>query len=160
VHARAFRRPDAAADEIPVEVELVEQLRADDGWIPSLSLVAVDAGEVIGHVVCTRAYVRPGGQEVLGLGPLGVDPDRQRNGVGSSLVRMAIDAAGELDEPLIGLLGDPKYYGRFGFRPSTACGIEPPDPAWGEHFQVRPLAAYRADVTGTFEYSAPFRWLG
>ena len=159
LHARAFRRPDSP-DEVPVEVELVDRLRADEGWIPLLSLVAVDYGEVIGHVLCTRAYVRPGGEAVLGRGPIGVDPDFQRKGVGTTLMHMAMAGAEEMDAPLIGLLGNPKFYARFAFRPSKAFGIQPPEPAWGDHFQIRPLPAYRPDIRGTFEYSAPFRELG
>jgi putative acetyltransferase len=50
--ATAFARP-GAPDDAPIEVALLDELRADDGWLPRLSLVAVDLGddEVVGHVV-------------------------------------------------------------------------------------------------------------
>ena len=67
-----------------------------------------------------------------------------------------IGAADALDEPFIALLGAPAYYGRFGFVPSTQLGIAPPDPAWGEHFQVLSLTAFDAATRGTFHYAAPF----
>lgn len=147
----AFARPEPGE---PVEVWLLDQLRDDAGWVPALSLVAVDdAGEVIGHVVCTRADVdsRP----ALGLGPLAVRPDRQRQGVGTALMYAVLGAAEALDEPLVVLLGSPDYYRRFGFVPATGYGISAPDPAWGDYFQVRPLSD--DPPSGRFSYAKPFR---
>jgi putative acetyltransferase len=140
----------------PIEVGLLDQLREHSGWIPELSLVAVEAGTnlVIGHVVCTRAEVE--GTPALGLGPLAVRPDRQRTGVGTALMHAMIGAAEARGEALIGLLGNPAYYGRFGFRPSTEFLIDPPDPEWGRYFQIRTLTA-GSPVTGAFSYAKPFQ---
>jgi putative acetyltransferase len=66
-------------------------------------------------------------------------------------------AAQVRDETVVGLLGAPSYYGRFGFVAATGCGIAAPDPAWGRHFQVLVLAGRPA---GTFRYAAPFEALG
>lgn len=150
VQAAAFAGPDGAE---PVEARLLDALRADEGWLDRFSLVAEVDGAVVGHVVCTRALVD--GVAVLGLGPIGVRPDGQRAGVGLALVHAVLGAADACDEPLVGLLGSPAYYGRFGFRPSHALGIAPPS-AWGDHFQVRTLAAWTPSITGTFRYAAPF----
>lgn len=152
VVAAAFAR---AAEQIPVEVTLLDELRADDGWLPALSLVAVDPadGQVIGHVVGTRGSVGAG--PALGLGPLAVRPDRQRRGVGQALMHAVLGAADALDEPLVALLGEPGYYRRFGFRPAARYGIAAPDPRWGDYFQIRPLSAY-CPVAGTFTYAEPF----
>lgn len=153
VTAAAFGEPGAAG--LPAEATLVDELRADGAWLPALSLVAVDeAGEVIGHVLCTRGHV--GQAPVLGLGPLSVRPDRQRRGVGSALVHAVLGASDALDEPLVALLGSPAYYRRFGFRLSDEYGITPPVPRWKPHFQVRVLTAYRPDVRGAFAYAEPF----
>ncbi len=158
VVAAAFASPEGS-DRLPVEVDLLERLRTDPGWLPALSLVAVDPGRegtVIGHVVCTRGTVD--GAAALGLGPLAVRPDRQRRGVGAALVHAVLGAAEATGEPLVALLGEPAYYGRFGFLPSSALGIASPDPRWGDYFQVRPLDPRHA-LTGTFTYAAPFRRL-
>jgi putative acetyltransferase len=154
VHALAFR-PGGAEGE-PVEVALVDRLRRSSAWLPHLSLVAVAAGEVVGHVVCSRATVGSEDHTVLGLGPIGVRPDRQRRGIGSALMHAVLGAAEACDEPLVGLLGEPAYYRRFGFVPATDLGIEAPDPAWGEYFQVRPLWSYGPALRGRFRYAPPF----
>ncbi|MFD0593344.1 GNAT family N-acetyltransferase [Catellatospora coxensis] len=111
------------------EPGLVDQLRADAGWLPALSLVAEVDGEVVGHVVCTRGRV--GDAPALGLGPLSVRPDHQRSGVGSALMHAVLGAADALGEPVVALLGDPGYYRRFGFRQAEECGVLSPEAEWG-----------------------------
>lgn len=131
VQAAAFHRPGTPDGEIPMEAPLVDELRADpSAWIPELSLVTIDdGGQVIAHVVCSRAWVGEEQRPVLGLGPIGVLPELQADGHGSALVRESIRIGEERREPLIALLGSPAYYGRFGFVRSTEHGINPPDPA-------------------------------
>lgn len=144
-----------AAFDGEVEAKLVRALRADAGWLPALSMVAVDGDEVVGHVVCTRATID--GSPALGLGPLGVLPARKRSGVGSALMHAVLGAADALDETVVVLLGHTDYYPRFGFRPATEFGIVPPVAEWGAHFQARPLAAFRPSMRGQFTYAAPFQ---
>jgi putative acetyltransferase len=136
----------------PPEVRLVDALRTSGAWL--LSFVALDGAEVVGHVLGTRARVGP--VPVLALGPLGVRPDRQRRGYGSALVHALLGAADALDEPLVGVLGDPRYYGRFGFRHAASYGITPPLPGWVPHFQVRTLTRYDPSTRGAFAYVEPF----
>ena len=154
ITAAAFARPDAP-DHAPPEARLVDELRASAAWIPAASLVATGAdGDVTGHVLCTRGHV--GDVPVLALGPLSVRPDRQRTGVGSALMHAVLGAGDALGEPLVALLGDPGYYGRFGFRLGRDYQITPPVADWQPHFQVRVLTAYRPSVRGPFRYAEPF----
>jgi putative acetyltransferase len=155
ITAAAFARPGQPPGQIAPEAGLIDELRAGPAWLPALSLVAVtSAGERTGHVVCTRGHV--GQARVLALGPLAVRPDSQRRGVGSALMHAVLGAADALGEPLVALLGDPAYYGRFGFRLSTGYQILPARPDWRPHFQVRVLTAYEPSVRGTFRYPEPF----
>ena len=146
--------PDAPAWSVPAEVTLVDALRATDEWLPALSMVAEIDGEIVGYVVCSRAWV--GSDPVLGLGPLAVSPKSQGTGIGSGLMQAVLGAADALDEPLVVLLGHTDYYPRFGFRPATDLGIVAPVAAWGAHFQARPLTAYDPAIRGLFRYAAPF----
>jgi putative acetyltransferase len=65
----------------------------------------------------------------------------------------AADASGE---PLVAVPGDPRFYGGFGFVIAAELGVLAPDPAWGPHFQARPLNSWTAELVGTFRYAGPF----
>ncbi|MFC9436256.1 GNAT family N-acetyltransferase [Nocardia sp. NPDC057030] len=146
--------PQADDGADPPEVDLVARLRSDPGWIPTLSMVAVEYRTVIGHVCLTRASIGP--FPVLALGPIGVLAEHQGTGVGSALMHAVLGAADALDEPLVGLVGHLDYYPRFGFVPAARLGITPDDPSWVTHFQVRSLSAYDPRITGEFRYPEPF----
>jgi putative acetyltransferase len=153
VHRAAFPPPQPGVE--PLEVGLVRALRADAGWVSQLSLVAEDpSSAVVGHVVCTVGSV--GDAPALGLGPLAVLPAQQGTGVGGALMHAVIAAADALDHPVVVLLGHVDYYPRFGFVPAVTIGISPAEPAWGDHFQARPLFAWTPALTGVFRYAAPF----
>jgi putative acetyltransferase len=143
------------AEGVPVEATLVAELRAGPAWLPAHSLVAAGPdGEVVGHVLCTRAHVEAA--PVLALGPLAVHPAHQHRGVGLALVHAALGGADAQEEPAVVLLGDPAYYGRFGFRLAEEYGITPPRPEWRGGLQVRTLAAYSPSLRGAFSYAEPF----
>lgn len=154
VHARAFPVPDGRAE--PIEVTLLAALRRSDAWLPRFSLVAVVDAAVVGHVVCSRAHVGASRHPALGLGPIGVRPEHQARGVGSALLHAVLGAADARDEPLVALLGEPGYYGRFGFVPASDVGVAAPDPGWRQYFQVRTLAAFDPAVRGRLHYAPPF----
>jgi putative acetyltransferase len=96
---------------------------------------------------------RLGERQVLGIAPLSVTPPRQREGIGTALVRQLIarlDAAGW---PLIVLLGDPRYYRRFGFERAGPLGIVyPPVDPDTDAFQALRLSGYDDSWRGDFAY--------
>jgi putative acetyltransferase len=151
---RAVDAVHRAAFPTAVEARLLAELREDAGFLPHLSLVAADGGDVVAHVIATRGWIEPLGAPALGLGPLGVRPEAQGRGVGTVLVHALVAVAEAAGERLVALLGDPGYYRRAGFVPATELGVSPPDPAWGPHFQARALAD--PAPRGTFRYAAPF----
>jgi putative acetyltransferase len=158
VHASAFASFTSDGAGTPAEVALVDALRADDGWIPELSVVAVGEEEtVVGHVVCTRGAIAD--HPALGLGPLGVLREQHGQGVGSALMHAVIGAADAMGEAVVVLLGHPDYYPRFGFELAETYGITPPVPEWAPHFQARTLTSYTPSLRGPFEYARPFNEL-
>ncbi|WP_199259339.1 GNAT family N-acetyltransferase [Paracoccus binzhouensis] len=92
------------------EARLIEALRAEDSL--ALSLVAEAAGTIIGHVALSPLRAEA---PALALAPLAVHPAVQSRGIGAALVRAALAA---FDDHAIVVLGDPAYYGRFGFIPA------------------------------------------
>lgn len=138
----------------PVEVKLLRELFDADEYLPDFSIVAELDGEVVGHVISTRGWV--GESNLLGLGPIGVTPRLQRQGIGSALMAETIARANAAGESGIVLLGSPEYYPRFGFVPASTLGVSAPDASWGEHFQLLPLALWHGGVHGTFRYAEPF----
>ena len=84
-----------------------------------------DGGTVVGYLLFTPATVVSRGRRVAGMGlaPLAVIPNRQRQGIGSALVRRGLDILRESTCPFVVVLGHPAYYPRFGFEPAAAAGL-------------------------------------
>ncbi|OPB29954.1 N-acetyltransferase [Bartonella sp. WD12.1] len=101
-------------------------LREDGEHDRQLSFVACLGDYVIGSVRMTPIYI--GIQTACLLGPLVVRPDHKNVGVGSKLVRMALQAAENCNIPLVILIGDKDYYGRFNFKNVQHGQIQMPAP--------------------------------
>lgn len=98
-----------------------------------LSLAATLDQKLIGHVIFTYCSVKPGGHVVALLGPLCAAPANQKQGVGSKLVRRGFE---QLDAAQVMVLGDPAYYGRFGFKADGLVETPCPIPSeWKEAWQ-------------------------
>ncbi|MDX3976025.1 N-acetyltransferase [Shinella sp.] len=105
---------------------IIDRLRAAGAL--TLSLVAEADGAVVGHVAFSPVSVSDGSPDWYGLGPIAVDPVRQGEGIGSGLVREGLAQLKALGAAGCVLLGDPVYYGRFGFAPDpklTLDGVPP-----------------------------------
>ena len=160
VHRAAFThgptRDGRPAGDGAVEARLVDELRDDGDLVPECCLVVERDDRIVGHVAMSRSTLD--GQDVglLGLGPIGVLPDHQGQGVGSALVHGTIAAADAMGRRGVVLLGHPTYHPRFGFRPAVESGVRPPED-WGpEYFMLRRLAAWGEGVRGVFRYAPAF----
>jgi putative acetyltransferase len=156
VYAEAFRRPgfrrSLDVGSVPPEVGLFETLWAAGDVLPELSFTASAEGEVVGHVTASKATVAT--DPVVAVGPIGVLSEHQGVGIGSALMEALLAAADAAGVPLVVLLGSPRYYARFGFRPATELGVTPPEREWGDAFQARPLTQYTDSIAGPFRYAA------
>lgn len=108
----------------PYEHWMVHELRRRDGILP-LSLTARIQGNIVGHLICSRAVVRLAEWElpVLNLGPVSVLPDCQRQGVGKALITDMLHRARQLLYGAVLFFGRPEYYPQFGFREASEYGI-------------------------------------
>ena len=86
----------------------------------TLSLVAEIDGRIVGHVALSPVSISDGSTGWYGLGPIAVAPDCQRRGIGSALMGRALLDVRELGAHGCVLVGEPEYYGRFGFRAEAA----------------------------------------
>ncbi|QRE73830.1 GNAT family N-acetyltransferase [Methylobacterium aquaticum] len=127
------------------EAAIVDALRADKAL--ALSLVAVEADRIVGHIAFSPVTIAGW----FGLGPLAVQRDRRRRGVGTALVQAGLDGLAASGAGGCVVLGDPAFYGRFGF----AC-----DPALilagvpAAYFQV--LRFREAQPAGEVRYHPAF----
>ncbi|VXC42566.1 GNAT family N-acetyltransferase [Sphingomonas sp. 8AM] len=139
---------------------MIERLRGTDAWIQALSLLAEVDGEVVGHILLTRATIHNTQPSVvtLALAPLSVVPKHQCSGIGKRLVEAARQKAIELGFETILLIGLPSYYPQFGFEPLSRYPITLPFDAPDEDCMVLCLRSGALDgIAGVVEY--PDGWL-
>ncbi len=157
----------AAIDEVvesafgsPAEARLVHAIRTSALAVPELSLVAEQDRRIVGHVMVSFAEVINSDERrpIAMLSPLAVAPDRQRQGIGSLLVRAVTARAAALGESVVVLEGSSAYYGRLGFEPSAAYGLTLPLPSWAppEAAQVLRLTADASVPQGHVVYPPAF----
>lgn len=105
------------------EAELVDRLRAN-GKV-TFSLVAVQDGEIVGHILFSPVTIESGEQTcaAVGLGPLAVRPEFQKQSIGSQLIARGLEQCRADGHVCVVVLGHSTYYPRFGFVPASRYGI-------------------------------------
>lgn len=99
----------------------MDGLRADGDVI--VELVGVEDGAVVGHAMFSRMAIDPPLRRVAALGPVCARTDRQCSGIGTVLIRAGLAVCAEKGVGAVFVLGDPLYYGRFGFSIDKAAPI-------------------------------------
>jgi putative acetyltransferase len=150
VNSRAFGQP--------AEAGIVDTLRST--CPEGVSFVAEREGQVVGHILFTPAVIEAQNRKVWGMGlaPVSVLPELQRQGIGSELVRAGLDEMRKMRQPFVIVLGHPEYYPRFGFVRASSYGIHSQwDGVPDEAFMILVLdeAALRG-VQGVGKYRAEF----
>ncbi len=153
----AVRQVNEQAFGHPHEAVLVDALRQFAH--PFISLVAIDGGQVVGHI-CFSPVTIEGDSSVwqaMGLGPIAVLLEYQRLGIGSQLVRAGLKACQRLGSEIVLVVGHPEYYPRFGFRTAGEKGLRCEYEVADEAFMVaelRPGALH--GVKGLVKYHEAF----
>ena len=148
----ALNREAFGGDE---EADLIGRLQADG--LAAVSLVAVEQGTIVGHILFSDLVVEIDGRKVraVALAPMCVRKDRQRRGVGTALVRQGLDAVRAAGYQAVIVLGHPGFYPRFGFSPGLAEKLA--SPFAGSAFMALELApGALAGTSGKVIYPAAF----
>ena len=152
----AVREVNLAAFEENPEANLVDRLREEAD--PLVSLVAEDGGEVVGHILFSP--MTGAGTEatrVMGLAPMAVIPPRQREGIGSALVRRGLEACRSLGAQAVVVLGHAAYYPKFGFVPASRFGLRSEYDVPDDVFMALELEPGALDAaSGTIRYHEAF----
>lgn len=149
----AVREVVEAAFARTAEADLVEQLHADGDV--AISLVAKEEDEIIGHVVFSRMKAP---FRAIGLAPISVAPSEQGRGIGSLLIEAGLTRAATDGWDAVFVLGDPSFYGRFGFEVGLAAGFT--SPYAGPYFMVKPLGGPLSTLSGDVDYVHAFSVMG
>ncbi|WP_329856589.1 N-acetyltransferase [Stenotrophomonas muris] len=144
---------EAAFRDVPhssqTEQFIVDALRSRGEL--SLSLVAEKDGQVVGHIALSPVTISDGSTGWFGLGPISVLPDWQGQGIGAALMHAALGALREQDAQGCVVLGEPAYYGRFGFRAEPGLVLPGVPPEYFQALCLRPPMAQ-----GEVSYSTAF----
>ncbi len=119
----SIRRVNEEAFGRREEADLVDALRKHGDSI--ISLVAIQRGQVVGHILFSPVTIEPGspGFPIAGLGPMAVLLPYQKMGIGSELVRVGLEDCRQAGYGIVVVLGHPGFYPRFGFLPARPFGI-------------------------------------
>jgi putative acetyltransferase len=120
----AIRNVNEQAFGSPAEADLVDALRRNGK--ATLSLVAEDDGQVVGHILFSPVTIESGDARLVGVGlaPMAVLPELQNRGIGSLLVRHGLEACRQSGRQFAVVLGHPEYYPRFGFIPASQFDLK------------------------------------
>ena len=155
---RAIRQVVEQAFDQQVEADIVDRLRENCPDI--LSLVAVQEEQIVGQILFSPANIEGDKKAMQGMGlaPVAVMPERQRQGIGSLLVQKGIKMLKERSCPFIIVLGHPEYYPRFGFQRASQHGIRSHwDGIPDEAFMILILdRSAMKDVSGVARYRSEF----
>jgi putative acetyltransferase len=139
------------------EADLVDKLRRDCSDL--LSLVAMRQNEIVGHILFSPVIVESESRTIQGMGlaPLAVSPQYQRQGIGSELIRAGIAELKSRRCPFVIVLGHPQYYPRFGFEPASRFGIRSEWQVPDEAFMILILNESKTQgISGVAKYRLEF----
>lgn len=156
--APAIAAVHRAAFPTDAEARLVAALVADGDAL--VSLVADADGAIAGHVLFSRmqAVADRATLPAAALAPVAVMPERQEQGIGSGLIQAGLAALATGGVEIVFVLGDPRYYRRFGFDAAVASPFA--SPYAGSHLMAQWLGKARSVAVGRADYAPAFARMG
>jgi putative acetyltransferase len=153
----AVRAVHEAAFATATEANLVEKLRGNGKAAVSLVAENKEDGRIVGHIVFSPVTFDPPVAVVaFGLAPMAVMPGHEKHGVGRRLVQNGLAECHSRGACLVVVLGDPGYYGRFGFERASRHGLRN-EFGVEESFMVFMLDSHAHPPPGTIvKYAAEF----
>ena len=139
------------------EADIIDKLRQNCSDLPSL--VALKQNQVVGHILFSPVIVdnKDGTAQGMGLAPMAVLPEHQRQGFGSELIRAGIEKLKSRRCPFVIVLGHPAYYPRFGFEPASLYGIRSEWEVPDNVFMILMLNKSKMrDISGVVRYRGEF----
>jgi putative acetyltransferase len=152
MHRSVFERDD--------ESKLIDRLRAD-GLIVA-SVIAEEEGLIVGHVLFSnlRVETQHGNLPAAALAPIGVLAEWRGCGIGSALIHEGMDLCRQRGKSAAIVLGEPRYYSRFGFSSDLVKNLRSPYASAGDAWmaaELKPDSLH--NVYGFVEYPPPFSLL-
>ncbi len=141
-----------AAFSSQTESKLVDALRENGKAV--ISLVALNSDQALGHILFSPVSTAPPSEaKGVGLAPVAVHPNYQWQGIGSGLIRQGLRLCQELGYDYCVVLGDPKYYRRFGFEKASPFGIRN---EYGVDEEFMAIRFSERDAAGLVRYASEF----
>ncbi|MEQ8355328.1 MAG: N-acetyltransferase [Kiloniellaceae bacterium] len=143
IHSQAFSNDK--------EAELVRTILADPSAQPTVSILASDEARPVGHILFSKARLTEPDSScsVIILAPLAVIPEAQGKSFGGGLIKSGLQLLAAQDVDLVFVLGQPSYYGRYGFEPAGRLGLDPPHRLPQKHADAWMVRALKAGLLGT-----------
>lgn len=138
---------------------VLHKFRNDPDFVPELDFVLEQDGQIFGHVMFARAFIKADdGRDIpiMTFGPISIAPERQRQGWGKILLDHALEKAKTMGVGAIAMTGNILFYGNCGFVVASTCGIRYAEAEPGDdvvpYFLLRELQeGFLTGVTGSFK---------
>jgi len=153
----AIRQVNIKAFGQSQEADIVDKLR--NNCSPFLSLVAEVDNKIAGHILFTPVLIETdtGMVEGMGLAPMAVLPEYQKQGIGSNLAIKGLEKVKQSVCPFVIVLGHSDYYPKFGFEPASRYGIRSEWEVPDEAFMVILFDKSKSDtISGIAKYRSEF----
>ncbi|MHB8626051.1 MAG: GNAT family N-acetyltransferase [Aggregatilineales bacterium] len=155
IHEQAFPSPN--------EANLVDKLcKANKATV---SLVAIENAQAVAHILFSPITIASDATVTspisgLGLAPVAVLPELQKRGTGSALIRAGLEKCRELGVDIVVVLGNPRYYERFGFARADAYWLGNECGAAEDFMVIEFRKGILETVKGTVQYPSEFKEAG